>query len=928
MSLCDIANLSGAKNMLRSVAVFLLISNAFPAASFAGSGLQTAGTSQPTEKTKWAVDDVIMQEQAGSFQISPDCRWVVWTRSVPDKEKDGRVTNLMLTSIAEKKEIPLTRGTDNCFSPRWSPDGQLIAFISTRRSPDAKPAAPGEGPKPQLWLINPSGGEAWALTDASRPVSSFNWAGNDMIIFAAQEDPALYETSIKEKKDSSVVVEDEPHAPPVRLFQVVVKTRKVIRLTDNTDRIQDVEVSPDGTRAVTLHDRSLRFIYDNKIKPVVFLYDLRTGERKHIFTEPAFNIEQVRWAPDGKGFYAASAFTHDAQYLNATITELYYYDLSTSAATKVDLGWENGLNRGVPRITNDGFVALLANGARHKAARYRREGRLWKRDEISGEHSANLLGFEIGKDDKTVVYSYSTASTPTQWYRGHLDGPSIQSPVQITELNQGFKKKAIARTEVLKWKGALNEEVEGILYYPHNYEAGKRYPLVVMIHGGPAGADLDAWSESWAYPNNMMNERGAFVLKPNYHGSSNYGLKWLESIAGGKYYDLEVPDIEKGVDSLITRGLVDQDRLGVMGWSNGSILTIALTVNSTRYKAASAGAGDVEWTSDWGNAHFGASFDNYYFGKSPLQDPELYIKKSPFYKLDRVRTPTIIYFGTEDTNVPTEQGWLHYRALQQLGNTDVRFILFPGEPHSPQKLTHQRRKVEEELAWFDRYLFKTAKEENEAFKPESPLAAAFKLKDAKSDSGRYGLAKSNSLVPETVKYGGFEIGRFEVTRAQYARFDKSYTVEPGKENYPASGISFDQAKAYCEWLSRLTGESYRLPGEIEAESLYGAAGGPENTLDYWAGYSINFDDAERLRRKLKELGGKAPLLKEVGSFKGAGQDDLVFDLGGNVAEWVVQKDGTGRAMGGSADTPVDAKLRSRSPAPEYIGFRVVKASAP
>jgi predicted peptidase len=495
----------------------------------------------------------------------------------------------------------------------------------------------------------------------------------------------------------------------------------------------------------------------------------------------------------------------------------------------------------------------------------------------------------------------------------------------MTDINQHFKKKTIAKTEVVRWKGARDEEVEGILYYPHNYEAGKKYALVVMIHGGPAGADQDEWEESWAYPANMMCERGAFVLKPNYHGSSNYGLKWVESIGGGNYYDLEVPDIEKGVDSLIAKGLVDADRLGVMGWSNGSILTIALTVTTTRYKVAGAGAGDVEWASDWANAHFGAAFDNYYFGKSPLEDPQLYIRKSPFYRLDRVRTPTIIFFGTEDTNVPTQQGWMHYRALQQIGKTDVRFILFPGERHSPQKLVHQRRKLEEEIAWFDKHLFKTAKEENEAFKPDSPLAVALKLRSARADGQRYGTMKDDCLIPETVKHGEMEVGRFEVTRAQYSEFDKSYRVEPGKENYPASNITFEQAKAFCEWLSRKTGQTYRLMTEKEAESIYSVSG-QENTLDYWAGYAVNPDDAARLQQKIVELGAGA-LLKEVGRFKGAGMDSLVFDLGGNVAEWVIAVDGSGRAMGGSADLPADAKLRARKPAPAYTGFRVVKGTA-
>ena len=226
--------------------------------------------------------------------------------------------------------------------------------------------------------------------------------------------------------------------------------------------------------------------------------------------------------------------------------------------------------------------------------------------------------------------------------------------------------------------------MEGILYYPDNYEAGKKYPLITAIHGGPSGHDADAWADSWAYPNNLLTQRGAFVLKPNYHGSNNYGLKWVESICCGKYYDLETPDINAGVDYLVAKGLVDADRIATMGWSNGSILSTSLiTTYPERYKVASVGAGDIEWISDWGNVMFGDSFDSYYFGKSPMEDPELYIRKSPFFKMDKVQAPVLIFHGTADTNVPPAQSWSYFRALQYYGKVPVKFVVFPGRAAWP-----------------------------------------------------------------------------------------------------------------------------------------------------------------------------------------------------------------------------------------------------
>lgn len=433
--------------------------------------------------------------------------------------------------------------------------------------------------------------------------------------------------------------------------------------------------------------------------------------------------------------------------------------------------------------------------------------------------------------------------------------------------------------------------------------------------------DLDAWGQGWSRPLVLLNQEGAFVLKPNYHGSGNYGLDWVESIGEGRYYDLEIPDIERGVDALIARGLVDSTRLGTMGWSNGSILSIELTTRTTRYKAASAGAGDVEWISDWANVDFGAAFDEYYFGASPLEDPELYIRKSPFFRLDRVRTPTIIYFGTEDRNVPTDQGWSHFRALQQLGHTDVRFILFPGAAHGLVKPAHQRRKMEEDLRWFRRHLFGTYEPTVAAFDSTSPLGIALRRRTFAQHDGRYGERVQGVLVPETVEHRGHRIGRFEVTRAQFAQFAPEYPVPPGTENHPASGITFEQAQGYVAWLAQRTGRAYRLGRADELRALYEPRPTGENTLDRWAGYALNPDDAAALAPLVAQLGPGAPLLEGVGSFQPVG-DALVFDLGGNVAEWAVGSDGAGILLGGSADRPADPRGDYRA-GEAYRGLRVV-----
>lgn len=859
---------------------------------------------------KWTPEDILMQESVGALELSRDGKMAVYVKSRMDKEKGESVSNIYLKYVSGGDEITLTRGKDSNSSPKFSPDGKRIAFVTSRKAADAPAAgAPAAAPPGmQIWIIDTRGGEPWQVTKFERGVRSFGWMDNDTLLIAAPEDPTFYDQQEKERKDTSQVVDDEEHAPPVRLFKFEIKGSKATRLTTNTDRITSVSVSPDGKYAVTVHNRSLAEIFNQKIKPVVFFHDLAAGTSKQLFANERLYPRGFDWTQDSKSFYFAAPYTTHPYLYNASVNLLYSFDVASGRHQKINLDWENGLG-GYSGITPtpDGFLALLASGARNKAARYTKSGSGYTRRMIEGDHATNIEGFTLSDDGTVAIYTYSTASVPEVQVSAKLVGNRLTDAKPFIETNAGWKKKLIAKTELITWKGALDEQVEGILYYPHNYQAGKRYPLVVMIHGGPHGADSDTFNERWGYPHQLYAQRGAFILKPNYHGSSNYGLKWGESISGGKYNDLEWIDVEKGVDSLIAKGLVDEKMLGVLGWSNGSIITIELTTRTTRYKAAGAGAGDVNWTSDWGNAVFGDSFEQYYLGKTPMDDPELYIKKSPLFRMDKVTTPTIIFFGTEDKQVPTEQGWQHYRALQHYGKTGVKFLLFPGEAHGPRKLVHQQRKLEEELAWFDKYLFETKKDENEALKKESPLAAAVLLAKAAG-------------TPETVERGPVQIGRFEVTKAQYKAFDPSYVVKPGTENFPASGVTFEKAKAYCEWLSKRTGEKFRLGTEEELGSLLKASKS-ENTLDAWAGYTVNADDERRLASLVDGLGDGA-LLRPVGMSAGTGEDPI-FDLGGNAAEWVTAKDGLGKVMGGSADRPADAKSTSKA-RPAYTGFRVVR----
>jgi dipeptidyl aminopeptidase/acylaminoacyl peptidase len=863
----------------------------------------------------WTVEDLVLAESSSGWQLSPDGELAVWVKhsveEVEDEEK--KVSRLWLSRLEDGSRVQLTHGQESVSNGMFSPDGRHVAFLSNRPIPGGEEGKTGET---QLWFLALSGGEARPVTRSERSVEDFGWLDDGTLVIVAQEAPSLWEQQRKKAKDTSQVVDDAEHEPPVRLFKVWLAEEGVEPLTRNSDWISEIATSPDGRYAVVTAHQSLSYEFDQKVPPHTRLVDLATGEERQLLADGRLLPDAMQWAPDSQGFYFTDRFTRHPVYREATIDELWYHALNAGQAERVEMDWPAGIGQNYEAIEG-GVLVLLSDGVRYRPARIDRQGAAWSRTDLTGEHVANLDRLVASPDGSRVAYKYSTSNKPGQWYGAALNGARVEQVQRLSDLNPSFAEKTTGRTEVIRWKGALSEEVEGLLHFPLGWEEGRKYPLVLDIHGGPTGVDRDTWDSDWHDPNILWRQRGAFVLQVNYHGSSNYGLDWVESIGGGKYYDLEVPDIEAGVDEVIRRGLVDPERLASSGWSNGGILTAALITESRRYRAAIIGAADVEWFSDWANVDFGAAFDNYYFGGTPWEKPEVYMEKSPFFRLHEVTTPTLVHTGTADRNVPPHQSWSLFRVLQQEGKAPTKLLLYPGEPHSLQKPAHQRRKIEEDLAWLDLYLFEHEDSRMAAVKEESLLAGLLATAGAARAQNAYGLVKSGKLTPETVSLNGVEVGRFEVTRAQYAEFHPSTDIQPGAENLPMAGISHQEATEYSAWLAEVTGRPFRLPTTIEAEKLSRLAGAKGNTLDRWADYRPNPEDRAAILAEVARH-PSVNLLKPVGSLAGIGHDPI-FDLDGNVAEWATEEDGQGRAIGPSADR--SSVLEPLDPA--YIGFRLV-----
>ncbi len=661
-----------------------------------------------TESQKVGIDDLLYTQGAAVKGISPDGSAVAWIGGGYVAASEEPVADLFVTDLEDlSTQQVVSFSGDAPGDLQWSPDGAALAYISHAEVPGNG----GLGEKGQVWSWDRTTGALSVVTQAANGVQDYTWKDEVTMLYTSEDGDGEEENPA----DDTIYVTDFAQAP-VRLFELDLEADTCERLTQNDDRITDVFVSPDGSRAVLIRteaaSESLDFQYYGDIPIETFLLDLQTSSEKRVF-EDVKQPTGGSWSPDSSTFYLLEADCPDNPAFAYTV-QVREMDVASGKEKRIDLGWDRGIrNYNFVRATDNGFIAMLADGCHPKLAVYTRAGDGWEREMIEGEHQGNISSWDVSRGEKSICYVYSTASRPPHAYTAALDAGDIVGPRQFTALNPGFEDKVFAASETITWTGARGDTVEGMLYYPAGYQPGRKYPLVVTIHGGPFGVTEDKWGtsyERWAYPFQLLSYKGAFVLDPNYHGSSSYGFDFADSIKDGKYYEYPLEDIEKGISRLVELGMVDEDRMGTLGWSNGSILSHALIATDSRFKAASCGAGGAEWVSLWGECIFGDGFVSYYFGDDPVAQPDIFKDPglAPFYDAEKVETPVLMFGPAEDTSVPPVQVWVTYRGLQKHGKAPVELFVFPGEPHVLQKLSHQRRKMVEEQEWFDRYLFESA----------------------------------------------------------------------------------------------------------------------------------------------------------------------------------------------------------------------------
>jgi dipeptidyl aminopeptidase/acylaminoacyl peptidase len=300
--------------------------------------------------------------------------------------------------------------------------------------------------------------------------------------------------------------------------------------------------------------------------------------------------------------------------------------------------------------------------------------------------SAGKLGFTVESTDRPV--------------EAYVADVVAFKPVRVSQVNE--TSASSAKTEAVSWKGPDGWTIEGLLTYPAGYEKGKKYPFLLIIHGGPMGVFTQSYAANpYPYPAASFAARGYAVLRANPRGSSGYGLKFRHANYGD-WGGKDFQDLMAGVDHVIAQGVADPERMGVMGWSYGGFMTSWTITQTQRFKAASVGAGVTNLMSFTGTADIPGFLPDYFKGEY-WDKPDAYQKHSAMFRIKGVTTPTLIQHGDKDERVPLSQGEELYNALKRQGCT-VQMVVYPRQPHAIQEPRLLADAMRRNLEWFDRYV--------------------------------------------------------------------------------------------------------------------------------------------------------------------------------------------------------------------------------
>jgi dipeptidyl aminopeptidase/acylaminoacyl peptidase len=619
-------------------------------------------------------------------RLSPDGAMVAYTVNKANWDVNAFETEIWIAKTGSGERFRLTGGKKSSGSPVWAPDGKRIAFVSDRDG------------KRQIYLIAPAGGEGVALTEMENGVDSFEWLpdGSAIVFTAAEPEPAALKDRKKKFGEFQVVKGDYSYTNLWLLKVLPIGDAgastppKPQRLTEGTaESVQSFEISPDGRKiayaAVKQPDLSAEpsdlyvlTIADRMRKPLV--------ERKGPDSNPV-------WSPDGK----------QIAFVTADEEPYYYFKNPKVAIVDVDGGKPRPLpvafdeRMNLLRWTADGiYFSGLQKTTAHLFRANAASGAVTR---VSSPSGAVLQGISFSGDARHVAFTGSMDGRFAEVYASALQP---FAPKVVSAFSEQLKEYKMAQREVIRWKSTDGTEVEGVLIKPVDFDPARKYPLLVVVHGGPTGIDMPVVSPDRYYPIERFVAKGALVLRPNYRGSAGYGEKFrslnVRNLGVGDAWD-----VLSGVDSLIAKGWVDGERVGCMGWSQGGYISAFLTTSSTRFKAVSVGAGISNWMTYYVNTDI-HPFTRQYLQATPWEDPAIYAKTSPMTYLKQAKTPTLIQHGEFDKRVPIPNAYELFQGLEDQG-VPVRMYVYKGFGHGITKPKEMLAVLQHNYEFFSEYIW-------------------------------------------------------------------------------------------------------------------------------------------------------------------------------------------------------------------------------
>lgn len=633
----------------------------------------------------WTPELQIKTRVVGTPRVSPDGKRVAYTiidaAMAPDKSEF--VTQIWLATTDGRDNFQMTYGEKSSTNPKWSPDGNAIAFTSNRKDN-----------RNNLYLLRLNGGEAEPLTEAKSAVTNFEWSPDGRWIAYTMADPKSEDEEKNDKGKNDFRWVDE-NFKLSRLYVIPVQKdangkREPRKLTVGNYHVTGFDWAPDGTRIVFSHTTTP--VANDWTTSDVSIVEV-AGAKVKVFANTTAAEDSPVFSPDGKSI-AMTVSEIPPRWAQSGLIQIH--SVAGGQPRSLTASYD-----GQP-----GIAGWSADGKRVYFSEAKGTGTQIYAIDVAGNRieeikmtAAVYSAINLNQSGTMFGFVRQTSDTPAEAY---VTSVSNFSPVQVSRANSDLKMPPTGRTEVVRWKSKDGRDIEGLLTYPVDYKVGKRVPLILNIHGGPAGVFQQTFvGGRGVYPLASFAARGFAILRPNPRGSSGYGTEFrranLKDWGGADYQDLMT-----GVDKVIAMGVADPERLGVMGWSYGGYMTSWIVTQTNRFKAASAGAPVTNLMSFNGTADIPAFVPDY-FGGQFWDVMDVYQKHSAMFNVKGVKTPTMIQHGEADVRVPISQGYEFYNALKSQG-VPTRMLVLPRQPHGPNEPKMQLQAMQANLEWFEKYI--------------------------------------------------------------------------------------------------------------------------------------------------------------------------------------------------------------------------------